>query len=196
MQANTTNSNAKTQIDAWYAANMNTVTNKLEDTIWCNDRSVGDNNNNGWIANGGDLSTYLNYGAHERSDFAANTSIVKNQPSLACANKNDRFTVSNANGNQALTYPVAMITEDEMVLAGGLAGTQNPTVYLNNGSYYWSLSPYYFYFNDAREFYVSHGVISNGRMDSADGLRPAVSLKLGTSVASGTGTASDPYVIN
>ena len=42
---------------------------------------------------GGSLSTYLYYGANERSNWASNTSTVKNQPSLACANKNDAFTV-------------------------------------------------------------------------------------------------------
>ena len=41
MQTNTTPSNAKTQIDTWYLSNMNTVTSKLEDTIWCHARSSG-----------------------------------------------------------------------------------------------------------------------------------------------------------
>ena len=61
----------------------------------------------------------LLFGAHERSNYASGTSSVKNQPSLVCANKNDSFTVSNGSGNQKLTYPVALLTEDEMALAGG-----------------------------------------------------------------------------
>ncbi len=195
MQTNTNDSNAKDKIDTWYASNLTSYTNKLEDTIWCNDRSMGDGNNNGWIANGGDLSTYLYYGATQRSNNASNTSTEKNQPSLACANKNDRFTVSNANGNGALTYPVAMITEDEAVLAGGLAGTQNTTFYLNNESYYWSLSPYNFDNISAYGFYVYDGGVYRYYVNGAYGLRPAVSLKLGTVVSSGTGTVTDPYVI-
>lgn len=196
MQTNTNNSNAKTQIDSWYASNMNTVTGKLEDTIWCNDRSVGNGNNNGWIANGGDLNTYLHYGARERSNYASNTSTVKNQPSLACTNKNDAFTVSNGNGNQKLTYPVALLTEDEMVLAGGLAGSSS-TFYLNNGStYYWSLSPLNFYLNNAREFLVYYGSVDNDFVNVTDGLRPSVSLKPGLSITKGTGTVTDPYVID
>ena len=195
MQTNTNDSNAKDKIDTWYASNLTSYTNKLEDTIWCNDRSMGDGNNNGWIANGGDLSTYLYYGARERSNYAANTSTVKNQPSLACANKNDSFTVSNANGNHALTYPVAMITEDEAVLAGGLAGTQNTTFYLNNGSYYWSLSPVNFTNYDAFEFGVNNGGVGSYSVINTNGLRPAVSLKHGTQVVSGSGAASDPFVI-
>ena len=195
MQTNTNDSNAKDKIDTWYASNLTSYTNKLEDTIWCNDRSMGDGNNKGWIANGGDLSTYLYYGAKQRSNYASNTSTVKNQPSLACANKNDSFTVSNANGNQALTYPVAMITEDEAVLAGGLSGTQNTTFYLNNESYYWSLSPYGFNVNRANGFVVSYGGVIDNYVDNPRGLRPAVSLKPGTPVISGDGTVTSPYII-
>ena len=196
MQTNTNNSNAKAQIDTWYASNMNTVTNKLEDTIWCNDRSMGNGNNNGWIANGGDLKTYLYYGSTERSNYASNTSTVKNRPSLVCTNKNDEFTVSNGNGNQKLTYPVALLTEDEIVLAGGLAGTPNPSFYLNNGSTgYWSLSPRYFDSYYASEFRVDSGSINYAYVYNNAGLRPSISLKPGLPVIKGTGTVTDPYVI-
>ena len=194
MQTNTNDSNAKEEIDTWYASNLAAYTNKLEDTIWCNDRSVGDNNNNGWIANGGDLNTYLYYGAYQRSNYASNTSTVKNGPSLACTNKNDAFTVSNGNGNQKLIYPVALLTEDEMVLAGGLAGSSS-TFYLNNGNYYWSLSPIGFSVTSADEFRVSSGNLYNSTVDGANGLRPAVSLKPGTPVISGDGTVTSPYII-
>ena len=200
MQTNTNPSNAKTQIDSWYASNMNTVTNKLEDTIWCNDRSIG--KYNGWSATGtinGSSSDYKSYsllfGAHERSNYASGTSTTKNQPSLACANKNDAFTVSNGNGNKKLTYPVALLTEDEMVLAGGLAGSSS-TFYLNNGStYYWSLSPSNFYDNRAYGFGVNYGYIGDSFVNYTFGLRPSVSLKPGTPVIRGDGTVTSPYVI-
>ena len=196
MQTNTNSSNAKTQIDSWYGSNMTGVTNKLEDTIWCNDRSMGNGNNNGWIANGGDLKTDLYYGAYQRSNYASSVSTVKNQPSLACANKDDAFTVSNGNGNQKLTYPVALLTEDEMVLAGGLALTQNPSFYLSNEStYYWSLSPGSFADDRANEFDVEDGYIDGSNVGATNGLRPSVSLKPGMPVISGEGTASSPYVI-
>ena len=35
-----TDSTIKTYIDDWYSKNMTSYTNKLEDTIWCNDRSI------------------------------------------------------------------------------------------------------------------------------------------------------------
>ena len=196
MQTNTIDSNAKKQVDTWYTNNLINYTNKLEDTIWCNDRSIGDNNNNGWIANGGNLSISLNYGAAERSDWASNTSTVKNQPSLVCANINDRFTVISGNGNGALTYPIALLTEDEMVLAGGLAGTTNSSFYLNNSSNYWLLSSYSFSGDAAIVFILDNGgALRYSGGTSTNGLRPAISLKPGTIVSRGTGTGADPYVI-
>ena len=196
MQANTNDSNAKEKIDTWYASNMTGVTNKLEDTIWCNDRSFGDGNNNGWIANGGDLSTYLYYGAYQRSNYASNGSTVKNQPTLACANKNDAFTWKNGNGNQKLQYPTALLTEDEMVLAGGLASSAN-TFYLYNGNTnYWSLSPSNFSFGHASEFTLGNdGFLGYGIAYYSYGLRPAISIKPGQLITKGTGTTTDPYIV-
>ena len=200
MQTNTTSSNAKTQIESWYASNMASVTNKLEDTIWCNDRSTGNGNNNGWIANGGYTYRILYYGAHERSNYADNTSTVKNQPSLSCANKNDAFTVSNGKGNQKLIYPVALLTADEIVLAGGLGRTTNTNYYLATGNTYWTLSPYMFggIYDEKNACIfdvIENGYISGNSVDMAYGLRPSISLKPGLPVIKGTGTVIDPYVI-
>ncbi len=194
MQTNTNDSVAKNNIDTWYASNMNTVTSKLEDTIWCNDRSMGDGNNNGWIANGGDLSTHLYYGAYQRSAYASDTSLVKNQPNLACANKNDAFTWKNSAGNSKLDYPVGMLTEDEMVLAGGVAelGTYS---YLNSYSYYWSLSPKQYNSSGAVAFCWNTYRNRSEFVGAFRGLRPAISLKSSTQVISGNGTVTNPYVI-
>ena len=186
MQTNTNPSNAKTQIDTWYAANMSTVTSKLEDTIWCNDRSIS--SKAGWDPNGNVTANSLYYSPYDR---AYNTNI----PSLSCTNKNDAFTVSNGNGNQKLQYPVALLTSDEMTLAGGKGGSSS-TFYLNSGAYYWSLSPYNFNYYDANWFSVtSDGHLLYNSVSYTYGLRPAVSLKPGTPVISGEGTVSSPYRI-
>ena len=196
MQTNTVDSNAKTQIDAWYRSNMTGVTNKLEDTIWCNDRSTSDLG--GYNPNGGPLVDYtsnLYYGAYQRSNSSFNNA-TRNQPSLACANKNDRFTVSNSEGNRALTFPVAMLTADEMVLAGGVDSLNSGNVYLNSGIRYWSLSPSYFDYSFALLFDLEGGMLNSySSVSSYSGLRPSVSLKPGTPVVSGDGTTSNPFRI-
>ena len=187
MQTNRNPSNAKTQIDMWYAANMSTVTSKLEDTIWCNDRSIS--SKAGWDPTGNVTGNTLYYSPYDR---AYNTNV----PSLSCANKNDTFTVSNGNGNQKLTYPVALLTSDEITLAGGKGGSSS-TFYLASGEYYWSLSPSYFRYNYANGFFViSYGDLDYlGNVNYASGLRPSVSLKPGMPVISGDGTSTSPYVI-
>ncbi len=185
MQMNTNPSNAKTQIESWYASNMTSYTNQLEDTIWCNDRTIS--TKAGWDPTGNVAYGALHYAGYDRY-------FTNHSPSLACTNKNDSFTWQNANGNQKLNYPVAMLTIDEMVLAGGSGSTG--TFYLNSGSnYYWSLSPPYFNDYGAVEFSVVNGFIDHYYMYNSLGLRPAVSLKPGTPVVNGDGTATSPYRI-
>jgi hypothetical protein len=180
--ANTNNSTIKRAIDTWYKSNMTSYTDKLEDTVWCNDRSI-------YSGNGyGTSKTY--YGAYGRL-------YTNKAPSLACTNANDRFTVSSDNGNGDLDYPVALLTTDEIAYAGAVYNISNSTYYLYTGSYWWSLSPSYF----SGSYAFVWNVYSNGAIGSyyayfSTGVRPAVSLKPGTTYTSGTGTTADPYVIS
>ena len=82
-------------------------------------------------------------------------------------------------------------------MAGGKLGEDNASFYLKTGAPYWSLSPYNFYRTGyAGEFSVySAGALGTGYVDITFGLRPVVSLKLGTSILSGSGTSSSPYII-
>ena len=190
MQTNTTDSKIKTTIDTWYANNLADYTDKLEDTIYCNDRSMN-TNTNGWIANGGKTNEYLYYGAYGRN---AQTYT----PSVDCINKNDAFTVDDTvNGNGALTYPVGLITADEMTLAGASWSGYYSNNYLKTGRLVWSGSPRYFYGSgaqliDDRSF--SSGSYSD-RVDSSFGVRPLVSIAPETFIQSGEGSQTDPWVL-
>ena len=57
------------------------------------------------------------------------------------------------------------------------------TPYQRSGSY-----SYGFYMD-------TDGYIRDGRIDSAQGIRPVISLKEGTLVTSGTGIVTDPWVV-
>ncbi len=185
MQTNTTNSTIKTTIDKWYGENMTEYTTYLEDTVWCNDRSMG--NSNGWTKDG-NANNYLYYSPKERRD-------TTRKPDINCSNKNDAFTVSEENGNGALTYPVALLTSDEIMLAGGQTSSNN-SYYLYTNQYWWSLSPSNFDYYYANGFYVSmDGYLSLNSVYSSYGVRPSVSLKPGIRTAEGDGTAEDPYTI-
>ena len=184
--SNTNDSTIKTAIDTWYASNMTSCTNKLEDTPYCNDRIIYQLN--GWNSNGGDITSYLYFNAFGRTQSPYT-------PSLTC-NTNDAFTVSASNGNGKLTYPVGLLTADEIRLAGGKRDSNNSTYYLYTNQYWWSGSPDYFNVGNAVEFGVfSSGALSNGFVGGARGVRPAVSLKPGTKFSSGDGSYTNPYVV-
>ena len=186
MFTNTNDSAIKTAIDTWYASNMTSYTNKLEDTSYCNDRTIYQLN--GWNPNGGSTTSILYLSPYGR----ANSTYI---PSLTC-NTNDAFTVSASNGNGKLTYPVGLLTSDEIMLAGGRVGTSNSTYYLYTNQYWWSGSPNYFNNSSAYGFGVpSGGHLSNYHVRNAIGVRPAVSLKPGTKFSSGDGSYTDPYVV-
>ena len=183
-QTNNTNSAIKTTIDNWYKNNLTAYTSKLADETFCNDRSIS--SGTGYKTD----STTL-YGSYNRN-------VDRRTPSLKCAQANDKFKVSNASAK--LDYPVALITADELAMAGGVAYTANTNYYLYNGQYQWSLSPGGFYSNYsfARVWFVyPSGLLSpwSGVTDSF-GVRPVINLKADTLITKGDGTALNPFKIS
>ena len=193
MHVNTNDSNAKEKIEDWYEENMTSYANKIDDVIYCNDRSM--NNTNIWNSNGEGYSNEdLYYGGYLRAPYNGTAT-----PSLSCINKNDTFIWKNSNGNEKLRYPVGMVTIDEAILAGGKVG-YGTSYYLKSGQNYWTMSPYTFSSNNknAVVFYIgSEGILNYGNSGVGHyyGLRPVISLKPGQLITKGSGTAVDPYVI-
>ena len=199
--ANTNDSTIKGVIDTWYKNNMISYTSQLEDTVWCNDRSIVTDLAN---SNGGKYSSYtaLGYGTNKTLYGPASRvgeNVSNPTPTLKCAQDNDKFTVDASTGNGALTYPVGLITADEMAYAGGvLYNTSNSSFYLYTGQYYWALSPSNFTGASAAfEFdLASSGRLSYYYVDISRGVRPSVSLQPGIGLTGGgSGTAADPFVI-
>ena len=184
--SNSTNSTIKTEIDNWYNTNMTSYTDKLEDTVWCNDRNIYQLN--GWNSNGGDTTKYLYFNVYGRVSSTYN-------PSLSC-DKNDAFTKDNvAIGNGKLIYPVGLITADEIMLAGGKNST-NSTFYLYTNQNYWTGTASGYSTKLAVVLDVnSTGSLYNYGVRDDYGLRPAVSLKPGVRFVSGNGTSDTPYVV-
>ena len=182
--ANTHDSTIKTYIDNWYKNNIygKSYVQYLSDNIFCNDRSLGVYGDKGY---GTETTRYHWYG------FEISTSNLK------CPQQNDAFTVNDTiNGNGALTYPVGLLSIDEIVLAGGGGGTSNEGYYLHTGNEWISLTPSGF------NSYISFRYVSNsGRaMDNTGGtnnkgVRPVINLKA-NALNAGTGTADDPYRIS
>ena len=176
---NTDDSTIKTVIDTWYKNNMTSYTSKLEDTVFCNDRSYTTNN-------------YLYFGANTRLDKSKNKT-----PTLKCQNTRDKFTVNTSNGNGALTYPVGLITADEIAYAGGVYGTGNGAFYLYTGKGYWTLSPDVF--NNAGADVILATAAGDPYFTYAYmtmGVRPVLSLKQGTTISSGSGSVMNPFIVD
>ena len=149
--ANINKSTILQNLETWYKAKLTSYTDKLADTIWCNDRStVKDvtfkyvSSENGVLNKDSmpfpglgyklDMTFYgsgiRNFGAE--SSF--NSVTYGTGPSLICPKDNDRgklskFTVTDTvNGNGNLDYKIGLLTADEMALAG----MTTSSVYFNN----------------------------------------------------------------
>ena len=183
--SNGTNSTIKNTIDTWYKNNLTNYTKYLSTTaIYCNDRT-GD-------------GTY----------FGAYTRLITNKtPTYDCTDTNDKFTVDTSTGNGKLTYPIALMTADEVSFAGGLYGTNAPTWYYYNSAnvsstgdtWWWLLSPRNWNGSDAYVFSVFGssypGNLNDGNVSFSLGVRPAISLKSCIKYSTGDGSASAPYTI-
>ena len=185
---NGTSSTIKTAIDNWYKTTTletdATTKSLVADQIFCNDRSPSSTQTAAWTSTG----EYY-YGA-----FGRLTQTTKS-PILTCGVASDKFTVNTSNGNGALTYPVGLITSDEVAMAGGVFGSNNSSYYLYTNQNYWSGSPDNFSSTDAYEFYVySSGTFNSTYVDGALGARPVVSLSSKAKL-SGSGTYNDVYTV-
>ena len=190
---NSTPTTIKTAIDNWYKTTTletDIATKELvsQDQIFCNDRSASSTQTAPWKSTGADYY----YGAYGRLDS-------KKEPILTCPTTSDKFTSKNSSiGNKALTYPVGLITADEVAMAGGKDGSSNSTYYLYTNQYYWSGSPNYFYstYSNAIEFRVdSSGFLDAGHVYSTGGARPVISLSSKAKL-SGSGTYNDVYTVS
>ena len=186
---NTNNSTIKTTIDNWYISNLEAkgYTKYLSTTaVYCNDRSIS--------------SDSINFGAFTRLG-------TNKTPSYDCAATEDKFTVDTSTGNGKLTYPIALMTADEVSFAGGLYGANTPTWYYYNSvngsstgsKFWWLLSPLDSSTSGSSMFIVrgssNPGRLNYNYVNSNNGVRPALSLKSCAKYSSGDGSAENPYTI-
>ena len=185
---NVKDSTSKSKIDEWYKTNMTSYTSQLEDIGFCNDRTYYNFDTSGWNKD------YSNY--NKPLYFSVNYRLFNKTPSLVCPRQIDKFTVSTNNGNGALTYPVGLITAEEMAFAGGVVQQTNASYYLYNGINNWTMSPYYFSNWGSLIFYLdSIGAFGTYYGGGLLGIRPVVSLKKGTVLSSGNGSTAAPYIV-
>ena len=174
---NKNDSTIKTYIDSWYESNIkDKYDNKLEDTVFCNDRSMSNESSNGWNPIGGSTSTSLQF-----KNYNANQSLV-------CANETDRFSMSNPKAK--LKYPIGLLSLPELKLAG-----YGSSHYYNNGQEVWLAYPSDLYNSSTYVGLTGSGGFMVNFANDSNGVRPSVSLKPNTYFSSGDGSFTNPFVI-
>ena len=189
---NTTNSTIKEKIDNWYLTNIQNkqdsngvnYSSYLTDEVFCNDRSFtsGDGYS---ISKTTVFSPYYRNGANKN-------------PSLACNQQKDKFSVSSEKGNGKLAYPVGLITIDEVALAGGVDSLINTEYYLCSGQTYWTMSPSRFhpdYASVSAWHVAATGYLAASWVTETYGVRPVINLSPDILIAGGDGTKNNPYTV-
>ena len=204
LENNRTNENSstlKTYIDTWYKSNLVNYTKYLSTTaVYCNDRTLS--------------VSYPNYVIGEWMGFAGSDRLETNKaPSYNCAKTEDKFTTDSSVGNGKLTYPIALMTADEVAYAGGVFYTESKypfywvynnadNISITNSIIWWTMTPNFgspnlstgggswFGVNTTKP-----GRIGNpGRIDPL-AVRPVISLKADMVYKSGDGSVASPYEI-
>ena len=193
-------SDIKTYLDKWVAdyTNLTATGTKIVDQIYCNDRTASTSEVTYSNANYTTLTSWNSTGTDYYYGSYGRLTQSKKSPVLTCPTASDKFTVNTSNGNGALTYPVGLITADEVAMAGGIFDSDNSSYYLYTNQYYWLGSPFYFNSISSRafEFYVfsSGNVVADG-VTHTYGARPVVSLSSKAKL-SGSGTYNDVYTVS
>ena len=175
-------SKIKTTLEDWYKTTTlytDEGTSKLvADTPFCYDRTSSTN----------ETRTIYYYGSYRR--------ILRSSawPSLKCEDELDKYSVANG----TLSYPVGLITADEVNVAGGY-NASNSSYYLYIDRGYWTGSPSDFNYNIYRNSSVfcvfTSGSLGHTNADSSNnGVRPVISISKDANL-SGNGTWNNPYVV-
>jgi alternate signal-mediated exported protein len=219
---NINSSSIKTKIENWYAngdsytiGTLSSNQSKLEDAVFCSDTTLTNTaikDPNTDVSK--EMALYL--GAAKRLTVPSLTGVGSVQPSVDCAKSRDSYTANAANGNGALDYPVGLRTADEVVYAGATPfktllddysdtnaisneTNQKSYVYFGVVSDYnniWTMTPALSNNMAFRWYaYSSRGYLRPFSYMNSSEIRPVVSLKPGTVVSSGNGSAATPYVI-
>ena len=190
--SNIKDSNIKQIVDEWYNTNIvgkndsngNLLSNYINTSnSFCNDRTIayGD----GYTYNHGST-----YGIIYRFE----------NPNLVCPSENDKFTTSTSSyGNKKLLYPIGLLNANEVMLAGAVRGIKNSIYYLySDSNATWTMTPYSLDTNYNGVFGMCinwQGALNPAGIKDSLGIRPVINLNADVQFKNGSGTKSDPYII-
>ncbi len=171
--------------------------------VW--DSSGGAYGNNNW-ARPASLNTYLNSTYYNGLNTTAQGQVVAKDFSIGAVTYNDTNlsnTISNENSKK-WNGKVALATTSEYIRSNSnqsSCGTMNQvysstscgnTTWMNNSTYWWTLSPYSGYSYGV--FYVGSG-IGLKYAGTSRGVRPVVYLSAEVQITGGDGSQNNPYTL-
>jgi len=181
LNKNVEDSLMKKNLEAWYRKYLINYDEAIEDTIYCNKRTI--DSSDGWDNNASAYSYMLGY-------------TERNAKSLKCQKVKDQFSINN---NKAkLNNKIGLATNAEINI-------------LNNKNIvkckypYWLLTPYFFYSGAYESGAHNYFVSSSGELPSSYygaynktdlGVRPVISLNSNARVISGSGSKENPYQLS
>lgn len=196
-RTNTNDSTIKAFVDSWYEKNFTKYTKYLsKSAVYCNNRTV---------TNGEEysLTSTFFYSGYYRTHYNKGLFTEVN---FDCPDIKDAFSVNNTEAK--LKYPIALITGEEIVAAGGKVDT-NATVWYslnsNNesitGDMWWStMTPDYFNTTTSNVWRVvgteNLGRYRGGHVYYVNSVRPVISIASCALYSSGDGSAESPYEVN
>ena len=195
VHANTNDSTIKAAVDSWYKTNIadKGYSQYVSTAVgFCGDRSFY-TNNGGSGGDGVQTDKDTSFGAFGR--YQANTA------QFTCPEPaRDLYTTADSGvGNKALTYPVGLITYDEIVFAGMDNRHINKLSWIYSTQHTWTMSPSRF----SASYGYASGWIENsagylnhwGYASNWNGARPVINLKAYVEISGGTGTANEPFIV-
>ena len=168
-----TNSQAKTALESWYQTNIGSKSdlakNVASGAYYCEQAKA--KLEDSYTSGNATMTTYNKY-----------------TPDFKCS--------SDGNGKGVVNASVGLLTYDEVVYAGGYFNQSNSNYYLNNPAiFWWTMSPAGFTSGYSYVWYVATaGDVNRDRVYSTFAVRPVIILNADTLVT-GSGTSSDPFVV-
>lgn len=206
---NTNSSTIKTLVDNFYKEYIYSYEKYLDDTLFCGDKTRGVNS-----LSAGFYGQTTYYSGYERLYNFSSTA----QTTLKCASNNidttlteqqlsySRYTTGKKTSpiivNNNLEHPIALLSADEMIMAGAFKDNVNNTFYLydaydegKSDTFWWTMTPANYTNKRAIEFI---GNMPNSsiyqKVYTLGGVRPVINLKAET-IIEGIGTKNEPYKI-
>ena len=191
-RTNKNNSTIKRVIDNWYSRNLSSYTKYIStEAVYCNDRKAP------------------SYNASSSFYYYVYTRLNAGNPTYDCEDAKDAFSGSNAEAK--LTYPIGLMTADEITYAGGYKNTSLTSPYawfylnsaggsITGGEYWWLLSPNVWNGRNAAFSWIVYdsnrpGYLDSGSLITTYGVRPVLSIKSDAIWSSGDGSPESPYEI-